>query len=105
MRPASGFSRPSARRRIVDFPAPLAPRKILVWPVWSVKLTCRRITFSSNARSTLSKTTIGPPKARASSSSAGRGSIFFVTSVHQHGEDLGDHEFDRDDRDRAGDHG
>ena len=31
-------------------PAPLAPRKIFVCPVCSVKLTSRRMTFSSNAR-------------------------------------------------------
>ena len=38
---------------MVDFPAPLAPRKIFVCPVCSVKLTSRRMTFSSNARWTL----------------------------------------------------
>ena len=72
MRPSSGFSSPSASRRMVDFPAPLAPRKIFVCPVCSVKLTSRRITFSSKARLTWSKTMIGPPKAMASSSSCGR---------------------------------
>ena len=38
--------------------------------VCSVKLTSRRMTLSSNASHTLSKTMIGPPGPRASSSSA-----------------------------------
>jgi hypothetical protein len=71
--PSSGFSRPRISRRIVDFPAPLAPRKIFVCPVFSVKLISLRITFSSNASDTRSNTTIGPPGPSASSSSAGRG--------------------------------
>ena len=48
--PPSGLSRPRINRRIVDLPAPLAPRKILVCPVFSVKLTPLRMTFSSNDR-------------------------------------------------------
>src|SRR3954468_14570627 len=94
--PASGLSNPSISRRMVDLPAPLAPRNTLVWPVCSVKLTPRRITFSSNARLTLSNTTIGPPKARASSSSAERAGASFAISVHQHDQDLGHHEVHRD---------
>ena len=45
---------------MVDFPAPLAPRMIFVWPGSSVKLTSRRMTLSSKASDTLSKT-IGRP--------------------------------------------
>jgi hypothetical protein len=52
MPPESGLSSPRIRRRIVDFPAPLAPRKILVCPVFSVKLMLRRMTFSSKASET-----------------------------------------------------
>ena len=37
--PLSGFSSPRISFRIVDFPAPLAPRMIFVCPVISVKLT------------------------------------------------------------------
>ena len=47
--------------RIVDFPAPLAPRMIFVWPVSSVKLTSFRMTFSSNASDTWSSMTTGAP--------------------------------------------
>ncbi|MNC86966.1 hypothetical protein D3C83_26570 [compost metagenome] len=72
MTPESGRSRPTMSLRIVDFPAPDAPRKILVWPVSSVKLTSRRITFSSNARLTLSNMTMGDPGPRAASSSGAR---------------------------------
>ena len=97
----AGRSSPSARRRMVDLPAPLAPRKIFVWPVCSVKLTSRRITFSSNARLTMSKTTIGPPKARASSSSAERVACGLATSVDQHDQDFRHHEVHGDDRHRA----
>jgi hypothetical protein len=68
MMPASGLSRPTISFRIVDLPAPDAPRMIFVCPLIKVKLTPRRITFSSNARCTLSNTTIGEPGPRASSS-------------------------------------
>src|SRR3954453_6886949 len=105
MWPPSGFSSPSVSRRIVDLPAPLAPRKILVCPVCSVKLTSRRITFSSKARLTMSNTTIGPPKASASSSSAERVGSALATSVNQHDQNLGDHEIHGDHRHRARDHG
>ena len=105
-RPPSGFSSPSASRRIVDFPAPLAPRKIFVCPVCSVKLTSRRITFSSNERSTLSNTMIGPPKPRASSSSAGAWLLLVHrASIHQDDEELRDEEVHGDHRDRARDDG
>ncbi len=70
--PASGLSRPTISLRMVDFPAPLAPRKIFVWPLMSVKLTSRRMTFSSNASDTWSNTTIGDPGPSASSSSGER---------------------------------
>src|SRR5215471_11738140 len=104
IRPESGFSSPSARRRIVDFPAPLAPRKILVCPVCSVKLTPRRITFSSNERWTWSNTTMGPPKASASSSSGGRTMSWRdAISIQRHDQDLRDHEIHGDDADRGGD--
>ena len=61
--PPSAFSRPRISFRIVDLPAPLAPRMILVWPLISVKLTSRRITLSSKASDTLSNTTMGAPVA------------------------------------------
>jgi hypothetical protein len=72
MIPESGFSSPRISLRMVDLPAPLAPRMSLVRPVISVKLTSRRITLSSNASDTLSNTTIGDPGPSASSSSADR---------------------------------
>jgi hypothetical protein len=65
--PGVGPQQPERQPRIVDFPAPLAPRKILVWPVCSVKLTSRRMTFSSNARLDVIEDDDRPPKARASS--------------------------------------
>src|SRR5687767_7133270 len=43
----------------MDFPAPLAPRMIFVWPRRSSKLTSRSTTVSSNASDTCSKTMIG----------------------------------------------
>ncbi len=61
-------------RRIVDLPAPLAPRKILVCPVFRVKLMSRRITLSSKASLTWSKTTIGPPRAERLLEQGGAGS-------------------------------
>jgi hypothetical protein len=57
--PVSGLSRPTISFRIVDFPDPLAPRMIFVWPGSSEKLTSLSTTFSSNASETLSKTTAG----------------------------------------------
>ena len=74
--PASGFRSPRISRRIVDFPAPLAPRKIFVCPAFSVNETLRRISLSSNASDTPSNTMIGPPWAIASSSSGERGTGF-----------------------------
>ena len=59
--PPSARSRPTMIFRIVDFPAPLAPRKIFVCPPISVKLTSFRITFSSKASDTWSNTTTGAP--------------------------------------------
>ena len=81
MCPPSGFSSPRISRRIVDLPAPLAPRKILVWPVFNVKDTFRRISLSSNASDTLSKTMIGPPGPMASSSSGERGACWTAIST------------------------
>ena len=105
MYPPSGFNSPRISRRIVDFPAPLAPRKIFVWPVFSVKLISSRITFSSNASVTLSKTTIGPPGPRASSRSAERGSRSIGHQYISTDEQLGDEKIHHEDRDRAGHHG
>ena len=59
MVPESGFSRPSISFRMVDLPAPLAPRKILVCPARTENVTSLRITFSSNDRTTLSNSTTG----------------------------------------------
>jgi hypothetical protein len=57
--PPSGFNRPRISFRIVDFPEPLAPRMIFVWPGSSEKLTSRSTTFSSNANDTFVNTTAG----------------------------------------------
>src|SRR5918995_366769 len=57
--PVSGFSRPRINFNEIDFPAPLAPRMIFVWPRCSSKLTSRRTTVSSNAKETWSNTIIG----------------------------------------------
>ena len=54
--PPSGFSKPRISFRIVDFPEPLPPRMILVWPGSSAKLTSFRTTLSSKASETLSST-------------------------------------------------
>src|SRR5215471_13428657 len=89
MRPESGLSKPSVKRRIVDLPAPLAPRKIFEWPGSSVKLTPRRITFSSNERVTFSKTIV----------------CSAATSVHQDEEDLRHEKIHGNHRHRAGDDG
>ena len=83
MRPASGFSSPSISRRIVDFPAPLAPRKILVCPVCSVKLTLRRITFSSNAEVDLVEHDDRPAEGRGPRRAAReRGDCSFIASQY-----------------------
>ncbi len=59
MVPESGLSRPSINFRMVDFPAPLAPRKIFVCPARTSNVTSFRITLSSNDRHTLSNNTTG----------------------------------------------
>jgi hypothetical protein len=50
--PLSGFSSPRISFSEIDFPAPLAPRMIFVWPLRNVKLTSRSTTVSSNASDT-----------------------------------------------------
>ena len=50
--PSSARSSPRMIFKVSDFPAPLAPRMILVCPASRVKLTSRRITLSSNASET-----------------------------------------------------
>src|SRR2546425_717040 len=104
MMPLSGLRSPTINLRIVDFPAPLAPRKTFVWPLMSVKLTSRRITFSSNASDTRSKTTIGDPGPSASSSSVER-SVAIVILVQQRNQQRGQEEIHRDHRDRCDDDG
>ena len=66
-----GLQQPGMSFRIVDFPEPLAPRMIFVWPVISVKLMSCSTTFSSNASDTWSNTTTGAPARRAPRSSSG----------------------------------
>ena len=57
----AGVGPQQAEHQLQDrrLPAPLAPRKILVWPGETEKVTFFRITLSSKARLTLSNTTTG----------------------------------------------
>ena len=59
--PSSARSSPVMIFRIVDFPEPLAPRMIFVWPLIRVKLMSLSTTFSSNASLTRSNTMTGAP--------------------------------------------
>src|SRR5690348_16087604 len=103
MTPESGLSRPRISFRIVDLPAPLAPRMSLVRPVISVKLTSRRITLSSNASDTLSNTTIGEPGPSASSSAGDRLLANAICLIQQRNQQPGHEEIDGNHRDRRGD--
>src|SRR2546430_12713712 len=102
--PLSGLRSPTITLRIVDFPAPLAPRKIFVCPLISVKLTSRRITLSSNASDTRSKMTIGDPGPSASSSSGER-SVATVMLIEQCNQQRSQKEVHRDHRHRRDDDG
>ena len=55
--PESGRSNPRMSLSKIDFPAPLAPSRILMLPVGTRKLMSRRTTCSSKANDTLSNTT------------------------------------------------
>ena len=70
--PPSGLSSPRISFRMVDFPEPLAPRMILVCPRSSVKLTSRRMTVSSKASDTRSRTSTGGSSAAGVLNGVGR---------------------------------
>src|SRR5687768_4863961 len=59
MAPESGLIRPRIILSRTDFPAPLGPSSIIVWPRARTKLTLRSTTLSSNASETVSKATAG----------------------------------------------
>ena len=91
-------------RRMVDFPAPLAPRNTLVCPVCSVKLTSFRITFSSNARCDAVEHDDRPAEAeRLVEQRRPASAVVPSPSVHQHDEDLGHQVVNGNHRHRAGD--
>jgi len=50
--PPSALISPSRIFKVMDLPAPLAPRMIIVWPASSLKLTSLSTTFSSKASET-----------------------------------------------------
>src|SRR4051812_47776439 len=89
--------------RIVDFPDPLAPRMIFVWPVISVKLMLVSTTFSSKASFTWSKTTTGAPRSLRMSS-ADSSVVVVSTSVQQLDEQLRHEEVGGDHRHRPRHH-
>ena len=98
--PASGLQQPEDELQDRRLPGAAGAEDDLRVARSSVKLTSRRITFSSNASDTWSKTTIGPPGAMASSSSAGRGCVLDRHQYMQRDQQLRDEEVDRDHRDR-----
>src|SRR5262245_12203812 len=55
--PESGRSSPRISFSTIDLPAPLAPRRSVMLPNGMLKLTSRRMAWSSKANDTLSKTT------------------------------------------------
>ena len=57
MLPESGRSNPRISLSTTDFPAPLGPSRIRMLPLGTLKLTLRRMTWSSKAKETRSKTT------------------------------------------------
>ena len=57
--PESGRMSPSINLSTRDFPAPLGPIRIAMWPSAIVKLTSRSTTASSKASATCSKATAG----------------------------------------------